>query len=132
MHRTSGTKLTTSRNKVKTSFPSPLLHTGDRVQHSNQSSTTASHRRRGPISTASRRRKSLHWAPRYGKPQTTFNSTKSSSRKANTSNIQHMRITEHHHIMLENINFHNINPSTYQIIHSSNELYKWFPNQKKQ
>jgi len=103
MHRTSGTILATSRNKEKTSFPSPLLHTGERVQHSNQSSTTASHRRRGPLSTASHRRKSLHWAPRYGKPHTTFNSTKSSSSKTNTSNIQHIKITyrqqsTHHHL----------------------------------
>ena len=89
---TSGTILATSRNKEKTSFPSPLLHIGERVQHSNQSSTTASHRRRGPLSTASHRRKSPHWTPRYGKPHTTFNSTKSSSSKANTSNMPYMRI----------------------------------------
>jgi len=60
MHHTPGNILATSQNKVKTSSPSPLLHIGERVQHSNQSSTIASHRRRGPISTASHRRKSHH------------------------------------------------------------------------
>jgi len=60
MHRTSGTILATSRNKVKHLSPSLLLHTGERVQHSNQSSTTTSHKRRGPLSTTSHRRKSLH------------------------------------------------------------------------
>jgi len=38
-------------------FPSPLLHTGERVQHSDQSFTTTSHRR-----------KSHDWVSRYGKP----------------------------------------------------------------
>jgi len=127
MHRTPGTILATSQNKVKTSFPSPLLHTGERVQHSNQSSTTASHRRRGPLSTASHMRKSLHWVPRYGKPHTTFNSIKNFQVRKNTLNMQHIRVyklptkfTPSHHAW--EIMFHNINPSTYQIIHSSNEL----------
>jgi len=46
-------------------------------QHSNQSSTTTSHRWRWPFSIASPKQKSLHWVPRYENPHTTFNSTKS-------------------------------------------------------
>jgi len=111
MHRTSGTILATSRNKLKhlslphyftqargyntRTNPLPLLHTG----------------KKRALSTASHRRKSLHWVPRYGKPHTTFNSIKSFQARQNTPNMQHMRITycqqsTYHHIMHGKIKFH--------------------------
>jgi len=129
MHRTSGTILVTSRNKVKTSFPSPLLHTCKRVQHSNKSSTTTLHRRRGPLSTASHRRKSLHWVPRYEKPHTTLNSTKSSQQGKtlptyNTWEFVYCQQSTHHHITHGKIKFHqqpiNLLTNTFK-----NKLNEW-------
>jgi len=97
MHRTPGTILATSRNKAKTFFPSPLLHTGERVQQVKTSFTNPlpllHTGEEESLPTPSYRRKSLHWVPRYGKPHTTFNSTKSFQARQNTPNIQPMRIT---------------------------------------
>jgi len=76
MHRTLDIILATSRNKTKhLSYP-PLLCIGKSVQHSDQSSTTASHKQRWPFSIASHRQKCLHWVSRYEKPHTTLISTR--------------------------------------------------------
>jgi len=79
------------------------------------------------FSTSSHRQKSLHWVPRYGKPHTTFNSTKSLNKAKHSHNATHENYilpTKYTPSHAWKIN-HNINPSTYQIIHSYNEPNEW-------